>query len=249
MEIISERLDREYGINLITTSPTVAYKLEDNKGNIKEVSNPSDFPDLTKVFSLHEPIATAHILLPESYIGSIMALCNERRGIQKSMRYLAGQVELVYQLPLSEIVVDFFDRLKSVSKGYASLDYVLTDYAKSDVIKLDILLNGEKIDALAVMAHRSVSVKKAKQLTASLKEVIPRQQIDVAIQAVIGGKILSRQTVKAYRKDVTAKLYGGDVTRKMKLLEKQKAGKKRMKKIGRIDVPQEAFLTVLKVNK
>ena len=249
MEIISERLDREYGINLITTSPTVAYKLEDNKGNIKEVSNPSDFPDLTKVFSLHEPIATAHILLPESYIGSIMALCNERRGIQRSMRYLAGQVELVYELPLSEIVVDFFDRLKSVSKGYASLDYVLTDYEKSDVIKLDILLNGEKIDALAVMAHRSVSVKKAKQLTASLKEVIPRQQIDVAIQAVIGGKILSRQTVKAYRKDVTAKLYGGDVTRKMKLLEKQKAGKKRMKKIGRIDVPQEAFLTVLKVNK
>ena len=248
MEIVSERLDREYGISLITTAPTVAYEVEDNKGNILKVSNPSEFPDTTRISSLHEPIARANILLPETYIGSIMTLCNERRGTQVSMRYLGGQVELIYDLPLSEIIVDFFDRLKSTSKGYASLDYSLVRYEKSDVIKLDVLLNGEKVDALAMMVHRSVSISKAKKLTESLKEVIPRQQIDVAIQAAIGAKIISRQTVKAYRKDVTAKLYGGDVTRKMKLLEKQKAGKKRMKQIGRIDIPQEAFLTVLRVD-
>ena len=248
MEIVSERLDREYGISLITTAPTVAYEVEDNKGNILKVSNPSEFPDTTRISSLHEPIARANILLPATYIGSIMNLCNERRGTQVSMRYLGGQVELIYDLPLSEIIVDFFDRLKSTSKGYASLDYSLVRYEKSDVIKLDVLLNGEKVDALAMMVHRSVSISKAKKLTQSLKEVIPRQQIDVAIQAAIGAKIISRQTVKAYRKDVTAKLYGGDVTRKMKLLEKQKAGKKRMKQIGRIDIPQEAFLTVLRVD-
>ena len=248
MEIVSERLDREYGISLITTAPTVAYEVEDNKGNILKVSNPSEFPDTTRISSLHEPIARANILLPATYIGSIMNLCNERRGTQVSMRYLGGQVELIYDLPLSEIIVDFFDRLKSTSKGYASLDYSLVRYEKSDVIKLDVLLNGEKVDALAMMVHRSVSISKAKKLTESLKEVIPRQQIDVAIQAAIGAKIISRQTVKAYRKDVTAKLYGGDVTRKMKLLEKQKAGKKRMKQIGRIDIPQEAFLTVLRVD-
>ena len=248
MEIVSERLDREYGISLITTAPTVAYEVEDNKGNILKVSNPSEFPDTTRISSLHEPIARANILLPETYIGSIMTLCNERRGTQVSMRYLGGQVELIYDLPLSEIIVDFFDRLKSTSKGYASLDYSLVRYEKSDVIKLDVLLNGEKVDALAMMVHRSVSISKAKKLTESLKEVIPRQQIDVAIQAAIGAKIISRQTVKAYRKDVTAKLYGGDVTRKMKLLEKQKSGKKRMKQIGRIDIPQEAFLTVLRVD-
>ena len=248
MEIVSERLDREYGISLITTAPTVAYEIEDNKGNISKVSNPSEFPDPTRISSLHEPIARANILLPETYIGSIMTLCNERRGTQVSMRYLGGQVELIYDLPLSEIIVDFFDRLKSTSKGYASLDYSLVRYEKSDVIKLDVLLNGEKVDALAMMVHRSVSISKAKKLTESLKEVIPRQQIDVAIQAAIGAKIISRQTIKAYRKDVTAKLYGGDVTRKMKLLEKQKAGKKRMKQIGRIDIPQEAFLTVLRVD-
>ena len=248
MEIVSERLDREYGISLITTAPTVAYEVEDNKGNISKVSNPSEFPDPTRISSLHEPIARANILLPATYIGSIMNLCNERRGTQVSMRYLGGQVELIYDLPLSEIIVDFFDRLKSTSKGYASLDYSLVRYEKSDVIKLDVLLNGEKVDALAMMVHRSVSISKAKKLTESLKEVIPRQQIDVAIQAAIGAKIISRQTIKAYRKDVTAKLYGGDVTRKMKLLEKQKAGKKRMKQIGRIDIPQEAFLTVLRVD-
>ena len=248
MEIVSERLDREYGISLITTAPTVAYEVEDNKGNILKVSNPSEFPDTTRISSLHEPIARANILLPATYIGSIMNLCNERRGTQVSMRYLGGQVELIYDLPLSEIIVDFFDRLKSTSNGYASLDYSLVRYEKSDVIKLDVLLNGEKVDALAMMVHRSVSISKAKKLTESLKEVIPRQQIDVAIQAAIGAKIISRQTVKAYRKDVTAKLYGGDVTRKMKLLEKQKAGKKRMKQIGRIDIPQEAFLTVLRVD-
>ena len=193
-----------------------------------------------------EPIAKANILVPEKYVGSVMTLCNQRRGRQISMRYVGGQVELIYTLPLSEIVIDFFDRLKSVTKGYASLDYFLDNYEAADVIKLDILLNGDRVDALAMMVHRTVAQNKARKLTESLKEVIPRQQFDVAIQAAIGGKIIARQTVKAYRKNVTAKLYGGDVTRKMKLLEKQKAGKKRMKQIGRVEVPQEAFLSVLR---
>ena len=217
MEIISERLNREYGMDLITTAPTVAYEVTGTDGETKRIENPSALSDNTKVKSIQEPIARANILVPETYIGSVMKLCNDRRGKQISMRYVAGQAELVYDLPLSEIVVDFFDRLKSVSRGYASLDYSLDRYELSDVIKLDILLNGDKVDALAYMAHRSVATSKGQQFTEALKEVIPRQQFDVAIQAAIGGKIISRQTVKAYRKDVTAKLYGGDVTRKMKL--------------------------------
>ncbi len=248
MEIVSERLNREYGINLITTAPTVAYKILDKDGNEIRIESPSSLPEPNKIDEIMEPIAKANILVPEKFIGSVMSLCNERRGRQCSLRYVADQAELVYDIPLSEIVIDFFDRLKSVSKGYASLDYSLDRYEKGDVIKLDILLNGDRVDALATIVHREVAQAKARQLTESLKEVIPRQQFDVAIQAAIGGKIISRQTVKAYRKNVTAKLYGGDVTRKMKLLDKQKAGKKRMKKIGKVEVPQEAFLSVLKVN-
>ena len=248
MEIVSERLNREHGINLITTAPTVAYKILDKEGNEIRIESPSSLPEPNKIDGIMEPIAKANILVPEKFIGSVMELCNKRRGRQCSLRYVADQAELVYDIPLSEIVIDFFDRLKSVSKGYASLDYSLDRYEKGDVIKLDILLNGDRVDALATIVHRAVAQTKARQLTESLKEVIPRQQFDVAIQAAIGGKIISRQTVKAYRKNVTAKLYGGDVTRKMKLLDKQKAGKKRMKKIGKVEVPQEAFLSVLKVN-
>ena len=247
MEIISERLNREYGMNLIATAPTVAYEVLTTGQEVTRVENPSALPDSSKINKILEPIARANILVPNTYIGSVMKLCNDRRGKQVNMRYVGGQVELSYDLPLSEIVVDFFDRLKSVSKGYASLDYFLDRYEESDVIKLDILLNGDKVDALAYMAHRSVANIKGRQFTEALKEVIPRQQFDVAIQAAIGAKIISRQTVKAYRKDVTAKLYGGDVTRKMKLQKKQKEGKKRMKNIGRVEVPQDAFLSVLKV--
>ena len=247
MEIISERLNREYGMDLIATAPTVAYEVVTTDHQVRRVENPSALPETSKIKTILEPIARANILVPDTYIGSVMKLCNDRRGKQINMRYVGGQVELVYDLPLSEIVVDFFDRLKSVSRGYASLDYSLDRYEESDVIKLDILLNGDKVDALAYMAHRTVANIKGKQFTEALKEVIPRQQFDVAIQAAIGAKIVSRQTVKAYRKDVTAKLYGGDVTRKMKLQKKQKEGKKRMKNIGRVEVPQDAFLSVLKV--
>ena len=247
MEIISERLNREYDMDLIATAPTVAYEVVTTDQEVRRVENPSALPDTSKIKTILEPIARANILVPDTYIGSVMSLCNDRRGKQVNMRYVGGQVELVYDLPLSEIVVDFFDRLKSVSRGYASLDYYLDRYEESDVIKLDILLNGDKVDALAYMAHRTVANTKGKQFTEALKEVIPRQQFDVAIQAAIGAKIISRQTVKAYRKDVTAKLYGGDVTRKMKLQKKQKEGKKRMKNIGRVEVPQDAFLSVLRV--
>ena len=247
MEIISERLNREYGMDLIATAPTVAYEVISTDGVVKRVANPSALPETSKIKTILEPIARANILVPDTYIGSVMKLCNDRRGKQLNMRYVGGQAELSYDIPLSEIVVDFFDRLKSVSKGYASLDYSLDRYEESDVIKLDVLLNGDKVDALAYMAHRSVANSKGIQFTEALKEVIPRQQFDVAIQAAIGAKIISRQTVKAYRKDVTAKLYGGDVTRKMKLQKKQKAGKKRMKNIGRVEVPQDAFLSVLRV--
>ena len=228
MEIITARLEREYGINLITTAPTVAYKVKNQKGDEETIENPSHFPRMDHISEIKEPIARANILVPNKYIGSVMTLCNDRRGTQVSVRYISHQAELVYDLPLSEIVVDFFDRLKSVSKGYASLDYRLQGYDKSEVIKMDILLNGDRVDALSLMVHKSNVQKKGRQLTDSLKEAIPRQQFDVAIQASIGKRIVSRQTVKAFRKNVTAKLYGGDVTRKMKLLDKQKAGKKKM---------------------
>ena len=249
MEIIIERLQGEHGIELLATAPTVIYEIEDTSGNLIEVENPSRYPDQSNVNEVREPIARATILVPEKYIGNVISLCIERRGVQKSLRYVGGQIELIYEMPMNEIVLDFFDKLKSTSKGYASLDYDFIRFDKSDITRIDILLNGEKVDALNFMVHRSKADFKGRELTKALREVIPRQMYDVAIQAAIGNKIISRETVKAYRKDVTAKLYGGDVTRKKKLLEKQKAGKKKMRQIGKIDVPQEAFLSVLKVSK
>ena len=249
MEIVIERIKREYGIELLATAPTVVYEIVNKAGEIEEVENPSKFPDPSSIEKIREPIARATVLTPETYVGNVIELCVEKRGIQKSLRYVGGQIELVYDLPMNEIILDFFDRLKSTSKGYASLDYDFDRFQESQMVKMDILLNGERVDALSSMVHKSQSDFKGRQLVKSLREVIPRQMYDVAIQAAIGGKILARETVKAFRKDVTAKLYGGDVTRKKKLLEKQKAGKKKMRHIGKVEVPQEAFLSVLKVNK
>ena len=249
MEIIIERLQREHGIELLATAPTVVYEILLKNNNVIEIENPSKYPDPSSIEEVREPIALATILVPEDYVGNVISLCVERRGSQKSLRYVGGQIELVYEMPMNEIVLDFFDKLKSTSKGYASLDYDFVRFDQSDITRIDILLNGEKVDALNFMVHRSKADYKGRELTKALREVIPRQMYDVAIQAAIGNKIISRETVKAYRKDVTAKLYGGDVTRKKKLLEKQKAGKKKMRQIGKIDVPQEAFLSVLKVSK
>ena len=249
MEIIIERLQREHGIELLATAPTVVYEILLKNNDVIEIENPSRYPDPSSIEEVREPIALATILVPEDYVGNVISLCVERRGSQKSLRYVGGQIELVYEMPMNEIVLDFFDKLKSTSKGYASLDYDFVRFDQSDITRIDILLNGEKVDALNFMVHRSKADYKGRELTKALREVIPRQMYDVAIQAAIGNKIISRETVKAYRKDVTAKLYGGDVTRKKKLLEKQKAGKKKMRQIGKIDVPQEAFLSVLKVSK
>ena len=249
MEIIIERLQGEHGIELLATAPTVIYEIEDTSGNLIEVENPSRYPDQSNVNEVREPIARATILVPEKYIGNVISLCIERRGVQKSLRYVGGQIELIYEMPMNEIVLDFFDKLKSSSKGYASLDYDFLRFEPSEITKIDILLNGEKVDALNFMVHKSKADFKAREIVKSLREVIPRQMYDVAIQGAIGSKILARETVKAYRKDVTAKLYGGDVTRKKKLLEKQKKGKKKMRQIGKVEVPQEAFLSVLRVTK
>ena len=249
MEIVIERLQGEHGIELLATAPTVIYEIEDTLGNLIEVENPSKYPDQSNVNEVREPIARATILVPEKYIGNVISLCIERRGVQKSLRYVGGQIELIYEMPMNEIVLDFFDKLKSSSKGYASLDYDFLRFEPSDITKIDILLNGEKVAALNFMVHKSKADYKAREIVKSLREVIPRQMYDVAIQGAIGSKILARETVKAYRKDVTAKLYGGDVTRKKKLLEKQKKGKKKMRQIGKVEVPQEAFLSVLRVTK
>tara|TARA_Y100000816_G_scaffold289943_1_gene277507 strand:+ start:2682 stop:4481 length:1800 start_codon:yes stop_codon:yes gene_type:complete len=249
MEIIIERLQREHGIDLLATAPTVVYEILLKNNEVIEIENPSKYPNPSSIEEVREPIAHATILVPEDYVGNVISLCVERRGSQKSLRYVGGQIELIYEMPMNEIVLDFFDKLKSTSKGYASLDYDFVRFDQSDITRIDILLNGEKVDALNFMVHRSKADFKGRELTKALREVIPRQMYDVAIQAAIGNKIISRETVKAYRKDVTAKLYGGDVTRKKKLLEKQKAGKKKMRQIGKIDVPQEAFLSVLKVSK
>ena len=249
MEIIIERLQGEHGIELLATAPTVIYEIEDTSGNLIEVENPSRYPDQSNVNEVREPIARATILVPEKYIGNVISLCIERRGVQKSLRYVGGQIELIYELPMNEIVLDFFDKLKSSSKGYASLDYDFLRFEPSEITKIDILLNGEKVDALNFMVHKSKADFKAREIVKSLREVIPRQMYDVAIQGAIGSKILAIETVKAYRKDVTAKLYGGDLTRKKKLLEKQKKGKKKMRQIGKVEVPQEAFLSVLRVTK
>ena len=249
MEIVIERLKVEHDIQLLATAPTVAYQITDSSNNILEIENPSKYPDPNHINEVKEPIANATMLVPEKFIGNVISLCEEKRGVQKSLRYVGGQIELIYEMPMNEIVLDFFDRLKSCSKGYASLDYDFLRFEKSDMVKVDILLNGEKVDALNFMVHRSKADQKGRELAKNLREVIPRQMYDIAIQAAIGGKILARETVKAFRKDVTAKLYGGDVTRKMKLLEKQKKGKKKMRQIGKVEVPQEAFLSILKVSK
>lgn len=249
MEIVQERLEREYDIDLITTAPTVVYEVETNNGEVLMVDNPAKLPDPSAIKEIREPIILANILVPQAYLGNVINLCIEKRGVQKNMHYAGSQVSLNYELPLSEVVLDFFDRLKSVSRGYASFDYEFLRFDPAPLVKLDVLINGDKVDALSVIVHRDQSQSRGRDLVEKMKDLIPRQMYEVAIQAAIGSKIIARSTVKALRKNVTAKCYGGDITRKKKLLEKQKAGKKRMKQVGSIEIPQEAFLAVLQVNK
>ena len=249
MEIIQERLEREYDLDLITSAPTVVYEVMTRNGDVFQVDNPSQLPDPSLVQEMREPVVTANILVPSEHLGSVITLCVERRGVQKDMQFVGKQVSVTYDLPMNEVVLDFFDKLKSVTRGYASLDYSFDRFEASDLVKLDVLINGDKVDALSVIVHREDSRGKGFALTKKMKELIPRQMFDVAIQAAIGGQIIARQTVKALRKNVTAKCYGGDITRKKKLLEKQKAGKKRMKQVGSVEIPQEAFLAVLQVDK
>ncbi len=247
MEIIQERLEREYDLDLITSAPTVVYEVVAGDGTVLQVDNPSRLPpDFSE---MREPIAEVSILVPQDYVGNVMSLCVERRGVQKNMQYSSGQVSMHWEMPMNEVVMDFFDRLKSVSRGFASLDYNFTRFEPANLVKLDILINGERVDALAMIVHRDQAQSRGRLLAEKMKELIPRQMFDVAIQAAIGGQIIARQTVKALRKNVTAKCYGGDVTRKKKLLEKQKAGKKRMKQVGKVEIPQEAFLAALKVER
>ncbi len=248
MEIVQERLEREYDLDLITTAPTVVYQVETTANELIEIHNPADLPPVNKINEIREPIIQANILLPEAYIGAVISLCIEKRGVQKDMQFLGNQVSLVFELPLSEVVLDFFDRLKSVSRGYASFDYEFLRFETSNLVKLDVLINAEKVDALSLIVHRSNADYRGRELASKMKELIPRQMFDVAIQAAIGSNIIARTNVKALRKNVTAKCYGGDVTRKRKLLEKQKAGKKRMKQVGSVEIPQDAFLAVLKVD-
>lgn len=248
MEIIQERLEREYDLDLITTAPTVVFEVVLKNGDIIYVDNPSKLPDLASIGEMREPIVRANILVPQEHLGNVITLCIEKRGVQRDMQFLSSQVQVSYDLPMNEVVLDFFDRLKSVSRGYASLDYGFDRFESANLVKLDVLINGEKVDALALIVHRDKAHHKGRALTEKMKELIPRQMFDVAIQAAIGGQIVARTTVKALRKNVLAKCYGGDVSRKRKLLEKQKAGKKRMKQVGSVEIPQEAFLAVLKVD-
>jgi GTP-binding protein LepA len=248
-EIVQERLEREYELNLITTAPTVIYEVLTTSGDVLMIDNPAKLPKTGNITEIREPIAEANILLPQEYLGNVINLCIEKRGVQKKLHYTGSQVALSYELPLSEMVLDFFDRLKSVSRGYASLDYSFLRFQPADLVKLDVLINGDRVDALSIIVHRDKSLSQGHALVKKMKQVIPRQMYDVAIQAAIGSQIVARQTVKAFRKNVTAKCYGGDITRKRKLLEKQKEGKKRMKKVGSVTIPQDAFLAVLEVGK
>lgn len=249
MEIIQERLEREYDLDLITTAPTVVYEILKSDGSTIEIDNPSKLPPPNEVAEIREPIIEANILVPQDYLGNVMTLCIEKRGVQKRMQFMGGQVSVSFELPLSEVVLDFFDRLKSVSRGFASFDYEFLRFQEAPLLKLDILINGERVDALSLIVHRDISQSRGRDLVEKMRDLIPRQMYEVAIQAAIGAKIIARSSVKAMRKNVLAKCYGGDISRKRKLLEKQKAGKKRMKQVGKIDIPQEAFLAVLRVNK
>ncbi len=248
MEIVQERLEREFDQDLITTAPSVVYEVAKIGGEVVKVENPSKMPEIGKTAEIREPIVTVHLYMPQEYVGSVMTLANQKRGVQMNMAYHGRQVMLTYEMPLGEIVLDFFDKLKSVSRGYASMDYAFKEYRASDVVKIDILLNGEKVDALSIIVHRSQSQFRARAVVSKMREIISRQMYDVAIQATIGANVIARETIKALRKNVLAKCYGGDISRKRKLLEKQKAGKKRMKQIGSVEVPQEAFLAILQVD-
>jgi GTP-binding protein LepA len=249
MDIVQERLEREYDMALITTAPTVVYQVALRDGTVMEIENPSKLPDISSIEEVREPLIKASILVPQDYVGPVITLCNEKRGVQRNMQYLGRQVMLTYELPLNEVVMDFFDKLKSVSRGYASLDYDFLEYRAGDLVKLDILINGDRVDALSLIVHRANSVYRGRDLVTRMRGLIPRQMFDIAVQAAIGSHIIARETVKALRKNVLAKCYGGDITRKKKLLEKQKAGKKRMKQVGNVEIPQEAFLAILQVEK
>ena len=248
MEIVQERLEREYDLNLITTAPTVVYEVVKTDGEVIQIHNPSDLPEVNYIEMIREPIIQANILVPQEYVGNVISLCIEKRGVQTNMQYMGAQVALTYDMPMSEVVLDFFDRLKSVSRGYASFDYEFKYFQDAKLVKVDILINSERVDALAVIAHADASHRRGRDVADKMRELIPRQMFDIAIQAAIGRQIIARSTVKALRKNVTAKCYGGDVSRKKKLLEKQKKGKKRMKQFGKVEIPQEAFLAVLKVD-
>ncbi|MDQ7015369.1 MAG: translation elongation factor 4 [Gammaproteobacteria bacterium] len=249
MEIVQERLEREYNLDLITTAPTVVYELLDTKGELFYIHNPAEMPVVNKLDEIREPIIEANILVPQEFVGDVIKLCIDKRGVQKNMQYLGNQISLSYEMPMSEVVLDFFDRLKSVSRGFASFDYEFKRFQAADLVKVDVLINGDRVDALSIIVHKDRAQGRGRELTDKMKEIIPRQMFDVAVQAAIGSHIIARSSIKALRKNVTAKCYGGDISRKRKLLEKQKAGKKRMKQIGRVEIPQEAFLAVLQVDR
>jgi GTP-binding protein LepA len=249
MDIVQERLEREYGLDLVTSAPTVIYEVARTDGKLEYVDNPAKLPHSNEIDELREPIIVANILVPPDHVGAVLKLCNDKRGAQKKMQYLGTQVSLQYELPLAEVVLDFFDRLKSVSRGYASFDYEFSHFQPAPLVKLDILINGDPVDALSIIVHRENSYQRGRELVDKMQELIPRQMFEVAVQAAIGGSVIARASVKALRKNVLAKCYGGDISRKRKLLEKQKEGKKRMKQLGHVEIPQEAFLAVLQIGR